>query len=144
MCEPGSRDCGCHFIAAMTVCSDKKGGIAGALGLPGAPLLRSNCSIACKSTHFPECGEEESEDIARLAAYGAGPTVKCFVTDDGYTRLEVEPSYVGIAQLSPAAGLIFFCVFLSFCCFPFFGALLGAREYWRLWRSRRGVQHNQA
>ena len=74
-------------MARAVVCGP--GRLVGAIGNHWGNEIIPNhtCTYVCKSVYSEHCAEDEEDAAARLASWGGGETVPCFVSDAGHVRL---------------------------------------------------------
>ena len=148
ICEEGSNDCGCSYVARVKVCASGRGfKLMGAVGNPWSSALAAGCSWACHATYWHDCREAEDEAAARVSSYTGSTvdTADCFVSAAGYVRLQ-KNAQQGFSKASPVSGVIFLSVFLCVCSLCLVNALrlLGDSLLDCMHRIQRGKQRAPA
>jgi len=147
ICEEGSRDCGCSYVARVKVCaSSREVKLMGAVGNPWSSALAAGCSWACHATYWHDCRESEDEARARVSSYTGSTKADCFVSAAGYVRLQQPNAQQGLSGVSPVSGVIFLSVFLCVCGLCLVNALrlLGDSLLDCMHRIQRGKQRAPA
>ena len=108
---PDERNCYCDIVARAVVCGE---GLTGAIGNHWGDenIPNSTCTHVCKSVYSEDCAEDDEDAAARLASWGGGETIHCFVSDAGHVRLAAEPASTRVS------GVVFMIVWICFWTLP--------------------------
>ena len=98
-------------MARAVVCGE---GLTGAIGNHWGDenIPNSTCTHVCKSVYSEDCAEGDEDAAARLASWGGGETIHCFVSDAGHVRLAAEPASTRVS------GVVFMIVWICFWTLP--------------------------
>ena len=127
---PDERSCSCDTVARAVVCGP--GRLVGAIGNNWDNELfpNSTCTHVCKSVYSEDCAEDEEDAAARLASWGGGETVQCFVSGAGHVRLAAEPASTRVG------GVVFMSIWVCFWTLPYWG--FGCAIY-RKFKERKAI-----